>query len=34
MTALDPRIMVRINADRADDLIVDHSGPPADYTAP
>jgi hypothetical protein len=31
MTALDPRIILRIHADRANDLIVDHPGQPADY---
>jgi len=31
MTALDPRIMLRSDADRANDLIVDHPGQPADY---
>jgi hypothetical protein len=32
MTALDPRVMLRIDTDRSNDLIVDHSGQPADYT--
>lgn len=31
MAKLDPRIMLRIDKNRANDLIVDHPGQPADY---